>query len=253
MAKLKYDNTNVEPSQFKQPTPGLYTARIEECNHRDEDGKNDVEVVLVIDGGEFDNAKLWTYIPLSEQAAWKMLEFTDALGLPKKGTLDTAKAINKKIKVKVSADQWQGEYRARATRLSPLTATPEDDEPAEEAEVEAEAADEVTVEDEYDSWETEELLAVITEDEDLTASYPGGHDEDNEWLIGFLRAADADELEEWLAENSEAVDYSEWSVDEVKAELERRGLDVPKRAPKSKLIGLLEANDGDDSDPFEGE
>jgi len=256
VAKVKYDNTNVEPSQFKQPTPGLYTAKIDEANHRSDDGHNDIEVVFVIDGGEFDGAKVWTYVGLSEASGWKLLELTDALGLPKKGELDTNKIVNKKVKIKINPDQWEGEYRARVGRISPLTATPEDD-----AEVEAETDSEETATEEasaeeaadYSEWEVAELLEVITDDSALAEKYPGGYDEDRDYLTGFLEAADANELDEWLAENSETVDYTTWDTAELKAELERRGLDVPKRAPKSKLIGLLEENDGDGSDPFESE
>jgi hypothetical protein len=259
VAVIKYDNSNVEPSQFKQPTPGLYTCRIEEINHRTEDGKNDLEVVLVVDGGEFDKAMLWTYIGLGEAAGWKMLEFTDALGLPAKGSLDTKKIINKKIKVKVNGDQYQGEYRARVGRLAPLSATPEADEVEAEQEVEdasATASDAgAEVEDDYDDWDEGEHLSAIQEDEELGPLYPGGHDDDTEWLIGFLRAADRGELGEWLEENHEAeeVDYSTWETGELKAELERRGLPVPNRAPKAKLIKALEEADAEGGDPFEEE
>src|SRR3972149_4940215 len=82
VAKVKYDVSHVEASQFKQPSPGLYTMKVEEANYRNTDGKNDIELVLVVVGGEFDGAKLWTYVGLSESAEWKMKELADALCLP---------------------------------------------------------------------------------------------------------------------------------------------------------------------------
>ena len=255
MAKVKYDVSHVEASQFKQPTPGLYSMKVEEANYRNADGKNDIELVLVIIGGEFDGAKLWTYVGLSESAEWKMKELTDALGLPEKGELDTNKLIGKKLKVKVNGDQYQGEYRARCGRFAPISATvgeePES-EPEAETEPEAEAEAEAAEEDTYDEWEEAELLQVITDDEELTEKYPGGFDDDKEYLVGFLRAADAGTLEDWLEENAASVDYTDWTLDELKEEITRRGLNAPKgRAPKSKLIALLVEDDGTSNDPFE--
>ena len=270
MAKVKVNVTNVEPSEYKQPTPGLYTAKIEEANLRDEDGKNDIELVLAIQGGEFDKAKLWTYIGLTDASAWKMRELIDALGLPTEIELDTNKhLVNKKLKVKVNGDQWQGEYRARVGRLAPLDATAVED-PDAPATEEAPAAEAADAAEDYNTWSIEDLVSTIAEDADLLAHTPGINEEgavgedDKDWLVGFLEAADdsSDALDAYLAESpwdedasasqtAEKPDYSTWSVDEIKAEIERRSIDAPKRAPKSKLIGLLETDDAS-GDPFEG-
>jgi Protein of unknown function (DUF669) len=264
VAKIKYDNTGVESSQFKQPTPGLYTMKIEEANHRDEEGKNDIELVLVVIGGEFDGAKLWSYVGLSEPAAWKRKEFTDALGMPEKGEIDTNKLVNQKMKVKVNGDQYQGEYRARVGRFAPIDASVGEttDEPeAEETTTGDEAED-------YTTWELGDLVSAINDDEELAAKLPGltlegddaATDEDKDYLVGFLEAADAETIDEYLAENpweegggeeAEPVDYSTFSLDEVKEEIGRRGLAVPKgRSPKAKLIKILEDNDKEKDDVF---
>lgn len=270
MAKIKYDNSEVEASNFKQPTPGLYTMTIEEANHRNENGKNDIEIVLVVNGGEFDKSKLWTYVGLSEASAWKFRELTDALGLPAAGELDTNQLVNKKMKVKVIGDQYQGEYRARAGRFAPVDGSAVEvvSSGAEPVAEDASAAAEPETDEPYNTWPLEDLVGAITEDAELSSQLPGltlegddaVTDDDKDYLVGFLEAADAGGLDAYLAENpwdeqgdapEEKVDYSAMSLDEVKEEIARRGLAVPKgRKPKTALIKILEENDAETEDPF---
>jgi len=302
------DVSDVEPSEFKQPTPGLYTMKIVEANYRDTDGKNDIELVLQVVGGEFDGSKLWEYVHLSEASAWKMREMLDAVGLPPKLDLDVTKLENKKVKAKVNGDQYQGEYRARVGRLAPLDASiggdkEESSEPASEdasdqpwteeelkgisddelrdevktfeldvkttgrgwkpkaiaaiLEAQGEGGDEDDTN--YEEWELADLVSTITEDADLAALLPGIEDngtvsdDDKEFLAGFLHAADDGVTDEYLAENpwdeegGEAPDYSEWELPEIKEEITRRGLTLPKgRKPKSAFIAILEKADTED-------
>lgn len=288
---MKYNNSEVEPSTFKQPTPGLYTMSILEANLRQEEGHNDIEVILEVQGGEFDKARLWTYVGLSEASAWKFREFTDAVGMPPEGELDTNTLIGKRMKVKVNGDQWQGEYRARAGRFAPVdaaaakesangaTAAPASEEapkaaagkttrgrrgkaapvPVPEPEPEPEEPAE-----EYGTWSVEDLQAAIDEDKNLKEKYPEEFWDDQEFLADFLTAADEgeDALDELLSEveaedepegeeEGAQPDYSEMSLDELKEEVQRRGLTLPKgRVPKPRLVKMLEADDGDGSDPF---
>jgi hypothetical protein len=283
VAKIKYNNTDVEPGTFKQPTPGLYTMAITEANHRDENGKNDIEVILEVVGGEFDKAKIWSYVGLSEASAWKFRELTDALGLPPAGELDTNKLIGKKMKVKVNADQWQGEYRARAGRFAPLDAgaaaessngeveeaAPKSSRRTSSTRTKAKPAPEPEPEPEddapdYSEWSIEDMLEAINEDETLKAKLPEGFEDDAEFLADFLAAADEsdealqdllDQVEgeegEGEEEDDDTPDYATMSLDELKEEVERRGLKLPKgRVPKPRLIKMLEADDSDGSDPF---
>jgi hypothetical protein len=94
VAKIKYNVKGVERGggNYVQPTPGLYEMEIKEANHRDADGKNDIELVLEItkNNEEFAGSRVWTYVGLGEASQWKLAELTDALGLPESGTLDTA-------------------------------------------------------------------------------------------------------------------------------------------------------------------
>jgi hypothetical protein len=90
MAVIKYDVSGVEAGGGgEQPQPGLYKGKIVSVTPRKKksngDPTNDLEVVVDV-GKEY--SRLWTYIQLDNPAsAWKLREFTDALGLPDKGGL----------------------------------------------------------------------------------------------------------------------------------------------------------------------
>ena len=258
MPKIKYNVSNVEPSAFKQPTPGMYTAKIVEASHRHTDGKNDIEVIAEIQGGDFDKARLWDYIGLSAASDWKLREFVDAIGLPTEGELDPAKLIGKKAKIKVNPDQYGGEYKARLGRWTPLdgSGSAEQDTPATEPAAE-EAGGNAGSEEPLSEWPIEDLVAEIKGDDELSKIFPEDGYEDKGFMVEFLEAADRGEnLQEWLASGEEQVDrnYDDWSTEQLKEELGRRGLEAPKgRAPKSRLIGMLKADDGDEEDPFKSE
>ena len=123
MAKVKYNVKGVERGggNYTQPQPGLYTMQIHEANLRQENGKNDIELILeVVDEGEFKGSRVWTYVGLGESSQWKLAELVDALGLPENGEIDTKKLVGKQMKVKINADSWNDEYRARAGRFAPM-------------------------------------------------------------------------------------------------------------------------------------
>jgi hypothetical protein len=246
VAKVKYDVTDVEvrDGDFVQPQPGLYPVKIIEANRRDSDGKNDIEVIVELEGKEFAGARLWSYVNFGEASRWKVREFTDALGMPPKGEIDTAKLVGKKCQVKVSAGTYEGEYRARLQRWLPLSDS-------------ADASDD---EEDYSKWELDDLKAEV-EERELTISGRATkaklvealqtHDE----LGGSVKSSDDDEDDEDdepAGTSDEGEDYSEWELDELKSEAEDRGIlgNIPGRKTKEKLIAALEADDAgpDDED-----
>lgn len=67
---------------------------------------------------------------------------------------------------------------------------------------------------------------------------------------------DEDDTDAEDAEDGDSEDYNEWEVDDLKAELEERELDVPTgrgAALKKKLVAALEADDAGDEDDEEEE
>lgn len=127
MAVVKYDVSNVEAGGGgEQPQPGLYAGTIQSMEARKEKANGDPvrDLVIVINVGE-EYANLWTYVKTPDDPnynevahGWKLRELTDALKLPPKGQIDTAKMKGKKVNVKVVADtNLEGEYRGRVRSL----------------------------------------------------------------------------------------------------------------------------------------
>ena len=121
MAAIKYDVSDVEAGGGgEQPQPALYKGKIVSVKHREKNARgeacNDLEVVVDV-GEEF--ARLWTYIQLDNPATrWKLREFTDAMGLSPKGTIDPTKLKGKAVTVKVAADtDLDGNYRGKIKNL----------------------------------------------------------------------------------------------------------------------------------------
>ena len=273
MAKIKYNVKDVERKSFEQPPPGVYEMEIMEANPRLDGGKNDIEVVLEVTKNN-DTAvggRLWTYINLGESSQWKLAEFTDALGLPETGTLDTDKLLGKKLKVKVNPDSYKDDagnviQRSRAGRFSPLEATATEADVEEDPDAdEAEGDDEVEIsvveidgvefgDDEayYEEWSDEDVKEEITGHEikvsgrysrakgiaalvELAKEAIGGGDEEE----------DGDEEEE---EGDNYDDADEWSTEDLAAEVEKRELTVAGKKTRAKLIAALREDDGDE--PF---
>jgi hypothetical protein len=223
VAKIKYDVSDVEPGgDFKQPKPGLYNAKIDECESgKSKAGNDQLRVVIKItDKGEFKGSNLFHYVPTDPNSPgfFRMEEFTRALGLRKKGTLDTDKIVGTPVQVRVKADSYEGEYRARVGSVLKAKGDAEDDD-----------AEDLDDED-------------GTDDEDLDDDEPGNASDDD----GDDDAAEGDDD---ASDDEDGDDYDEWSADELKAELKERGLRVAGK--RAVLIGRLRKDDeSDDDDPF---
>lgn len=233
MAKIKYDVSDVEvrEANYAQPKPGIYNVKIVEANPRLTDGKNDIEVIAeVTDKGEFQGARLWSYVNFGEASAWKLAEFTMALGLKQKGEIDTDKLVGKKCQVKVNASTYEGEYRARLQRWL----------------VPSDSVDGSDDENEFDDWTDDDLKEELSSRE---LKVTGRFTRDK--AIALLsESSDEEEPEEEEEEPEEeeaegGQDYSDWSLDDLKGEAEERGImgNISGRKTKEKLIEALEADD----------
>ena len=256
MAKVKYDVTDVEAGDrsYAQPTPGVYGIKIVEANRRDTDGKDDIEcIVEVTDKGEFEGARMWSYVNFGEASRWKLREFTDALGLPAKGSLDTTKLIGKKCQAKVSSSTWEGEYRARLQRWLPLSDSVDgvdDDDDDDDTEDEPTAASNNGAggDEDYSDWDLDELKAEA-EERGIMGNISGRKTKDK--LVEALEADDAGQNGGGDDEEEEASgtedDYDEWELDELQSEIKDRSLTVSGRKTKDKLIAALRADDSEEA------
>lgn len=272
MAKIKYNVKGVERGgrDFEQPKPGLYEMEIKEATARLDDGKNDVELVLEVtkNNDEFSGSRVWTYVNFGEASQWKLAELTDALGLPETGTMDTDKLTGKKMKVRITADSWNGEYRARAGRFAPLTAEAEDDEDETEADDdETEAEDEfVLIErndvelstdpDYYDDWSDDDVFDEIDNQGISLGRKKKSRANVIAALIALVEAEAQAAEEEEEAEEEEGDDYDDtdtWSDKDIADEVKKRGLAVKGKRNRTTFVKALRADDaggGDDDDPF---
>jgi hypothetical protein len=243
---IKYDVTDVEMrGGGEQAKPGLYAAKIVKVTHRTTDGHNDLEVVFEIQGKKGKGiAQLYTYVGLGEAAAWKLKELLLAVGLRMKGTLNPDKLVGKTLNIKVNADTWNDEYRARVGTMSPLDSEPDDADDDDDGDDDDDDDDDDGDEpdDDYDDQSLADLRKLVKARK-LDAKGPKAK------LIAALREDDAgDDDDDEPEDDEDEDDYDDWEVSELKEELESRGLSAKGR--KAGLIERLRENDAEDEDPF---
>jgi len=233
LTKIKADVSGSDPDKAlsvgnrKSPRPGMYVAEIDTCKYREE--KNDLEVTYKITQADkekneqFIGSRLWSYVMLEghaswEQTQWKLDQLLQAVGL----------ATKKKRKVNFDTDELEGEEVVIIV--------------VSDTNKEGEYRGAVGGVMMYD----EETFAQDVEDDD---------DEEDEPEPDAYSDDDDDEDEAPDVEDEDEVPYDEWSLADLKAELEARELDAVKG--KAKIIAALEADDeseeGDDDDEEEAE
>jgi hypothetical protein len=265
VAKVKYNVKGVDRGgNFEQPKPGLYEMEIKEANLRDKDGKNDIELVLEItkNNDEHVGARVWSYVGLGDASQWKLAELIDALGLPEGGTLDTVKLVGKKMKVKVSADSWNNEYRARAGRFSPLAAgaegddndDPDDPDAGNDEAIVLELNDvELSTDPEfYEDWSDDDVFEEVENQSlELKGKAAKNRAKVIEALIAKVKEEHAGSGANDEPDDGNYDDTDVWSDKDLAAEYKKRGLDTIKgKKDRAKVIEALRADDADDDDPF---
>ena len=80
----------------------MYRCKIVDCTEGQSksSGKDMITVEYEIVSGEYKGRKFWDYITLTDEAAWKLRQFVDALGRKDKGTLDTNAVIGERVLVR---------------------------------------------------------------------------------------------------------------------------------------------------------
>jgi hypothetical protein len=247
---IKYDVSDVESGGGQeQPQPALYKGKIVSVTHRTKNVRgeavNDMEIIVDV-GDDF--ARLWTYVQLDNPAsAWKLREFTDAMGLPPKGNIDPAKLKGKPVTVKVSADtDLDGNYRGRVKNLfKPGSETVSEDEAPDESE-----SEEPLTREELEDWSIDDLkeelearglklsgrfasakaIDAILEDQGEAEA-----EEETEAEGNGQADIDAELLEELKAD---ADYYEEWDDEDIKQFIDDLGIsgNLTGRKTRAKMI-----------------
>ncbi len=258
MAAIKYNVEDVESGGgAEQPQPALYKGKIASATHRTKNARgeacNDIEVVVDV-GEEF--ARLWTYIQLDNPATrWKLREFTDAMGLPPKGSIDPTKLKGKPVTVKVSADtDLDGNYRGKVKNLFlPGEAPGETDDNGSEGDHE----ETMLTEDELNEFSAEELkeelqergiklagrfstakaVALILEDQGEAEAEEEEETEDDDESTSTIEV-DPELLPDL---STDEADYEEWSDDEVKQFMDDLGIsgNLSGRKTRAKMVAHI--------------
>jgi hypothetical protein len=217
----------------------------------------DLEIVLSV-GAEY--ANLWTYIKTPDDPnynetahGWKLRELIDALGLKDKGEIDTAKAVGKPVKVKVTAESGlDGEYRGRARSIYPPGKVSEDGaglpETDDEAPLTREELEEWSTADLKEELEAREItlegrFSQIKAIAAILADQGGGDEEDEE---------EAEESEDAEEEPTDVLDpellqdlrtdpefYADWSDEDLKAYAEDLKVLPTGRKTRPKVIEAI--------------
>lgn len=249
MAHVKYDVSDVEAGGGgEEPQPGLYAGKIVGVTRRDKktngDPTDDLEIVVDI-GQEY--SRKFTYIQLDNPAtAWKLRELTDAVGLPPKGQFDPKSLEGKKVSVRIKADKdLEENYRGSIKNLL----KPGSDNGAA-------PSDSAAADDDYSTWSTDDLVAEI---EERGLDVPSGRKTVAK-LASILEEHDAEQGGgDGSAEDTDTADeYDSWTDEDLKAEVEERGIagNISGRKSRDKLLEALRADDGGPGggaeDPEEG-
>jgi hypothetical protein len=260
MPKVKYDLRDVEAAGegFETPPPGLYRAKLAECNMTQSKAGNDMlECVYELTRGDYKGSKVWDYIVIGvegfpERKLRQFLEAVEHITGKKnaKGSFDPDEFEDSEVQLRLKNETYEDEPRARVAAVLPL---PEDDEDEEEIDAEGEeddddeegAGEEYTYE-ELEGMDLKELKEVVDEEE-LEGIRVTKKSKQETVLAKVAEALELEPAEE--DEDGDEVEYEDMTPEELKAELNDRGLKTAGK--KAVLIARLEKDDEEAENPFE--
>lgn len=265
MPKIKYDVRDVESSGgFETPPPGLYKAKLAECNLKESKSGNEMlECIYELISGDYKGSRVWDYVVLNEASEWKLKQFLEAVGKINgkrgaKGSFDPDEFEDSEVQVRLKHETYNDEPRARVAAVLPL---PEDDDDDDEEEVEDdEAVDEGDDEDgdgedytyeDLEGMDLDELKGVIKDEElDIRVTKKSKAEKVLAKVAEALELEPEEEDEEEDEEGDEDDEsYEEMTPAELKQECKDRGLKAAGK--KAVLIARLEKDDEEAEDPFE--
>lgn len=262
MPKVKYDLRDVEAAGgFDAPPPGLYRAKLVECNMTQSKAGNDMlECVYELIRGDFKGSKVWDYIVLGvegfpERKLRQFLEAVEHIVGKKnaKGNFDPDEFEESEVQLRLKNETYEDEPRARVAAVLPLPDADEDEEELDEEEEDGEeeegAGEEYTYED-LEGMSLKELKEVIDEEE-LEGIRVTKKSKQETVLAKVAEALELEPEEEEEEEegDEDEVEYEDMTPAELKAECKDRGLKTAGK--KAVLIARLEKDDEEAEDPFE--
>lgn len=270
MPKVKYDASGDIPETENAPV-GTYRAEVKEAEARKSNSGNPMVVITwelthTADGKRI-TADYWPvrlYLMVADERPYAkraIRGFTDALGLPAKGALDTDKVVGKKAQLKLKSDTDQdGEYQPRIGKVLPLSDQSEEEPEQEEPEAEPEPEEEGEAID-LGPMDRNELKKFIKEQElgslaDLGIT-KATSDEEIRGIIVEAMGGGGEEPEpeaepepepEPEAESGASPEdgYDDMSVPDLRKELKERELET--KGAKAVLVKRL--REDDNGEPF---
>lgn len=269
---LKYDVSGSDPGEaagkeFVQPRPGVYKAKVQKILLAKPEGKDRrIEITYAITDKSAEKANgawLTDYVNVeSEAAVWRLDQLLLAFGITtatskRKGSFDVDTLLGKDCKIRVKADSYtpagetEAQYRGKIAAVLPASSDDSEDsedltDPDEEPDTTEESGDDDERWVEIRGLEEEEI------DDDVQAEIrakaeeygidPDDYAEWNEVVAAVDEAAGEAEPEE-EEDATEAVDYSEMEIGELRAELKKRGL--VSTGKKVDVIARLEESDSE--------
>lgn len=260
MPKVKYDLRDVEAAGgFDAPPPGLYRAKLAECNQGKSKAGNDMlTCIYEITRGDFKGSRVWDYIVLGQEGfpERKLRQFLEAVeqitgSKNEKGSFDPDAFEDTEVQLRLKNEEYEEEQRPRVSAVLPL---PDDDDESDDEELDEDAdddeegADEEYTYEDLEGMDLKDLKAVIDEEELGIRVTKKSKVE-----TVLAKVAEALELEPDEDDDDEDddddVEYEDLSIEELKAELKDRGLKTAGK--RAVLIARLEKDDEDAEDPFD--
>jgi SAP domain len=237
MTKVKYDVSGATPGgDWEHVQPGLYQMKIEKIEAKrskkkpDGSGNNpmlEIQLRPIADAdgeklqGEFNS--VWHYILVDGSQDGRLRAFTDAIGAPPKGSLDTDEHEGDVIMANLKSDKDQdGEYRPRVAKVMPLAEGVEVPE-EEEEEGEEEGEEEIDL----STLDRTQLKALIKEHSlDIKVLKSMTDDQLREAIAEAFGGEDEEEEEEDEEEEDESVDLASLDRTQLKALIKENELEV---------------------------
>ena len=130
MARLPVDYDDIPDTGTIEAVPvGLYNVIIRKAEETESSNSNPmISLELEIEGGDYNGRLLFDHAVLTTKALWKIKSIGSATGVKGEGDFfPHNELVNKRCRVKVKHEQYEGEPRAKVDRYEKLST--EDDLP----------------------------------------------------------------------------------------------------------------------------
>lgn len=253
-ASVNVDLSGVEASRKTIPE-GRYSLVVDSATQKSSrEGNPMIAFEFSVAEGKYQGSKLYENCSLQPQALFKLKSVLIALGMdiPNKAfDLDLKDLIGLTCEAEVGHETYEGKKRARILEyLDPNDSDDEDEEDGEDDD--SNDDDSEDLEDRLLGMDKEELKDLALE-LDIPKKKVLAAKKVQSLVELIMSEADEDDILEAMGDDDgeddddeeEEKDYSEMSLDELKAECKDRGLKVKKGMDKEDLIEMLEEDDED--------